>query len=104
MGMGLFPGYRTGSSLNYGAVLPNEYAVGIHPYFRQRFQRLRWVAWLSTIGVCKFSICQAFGMGQTGKALRQVLATYGISQNQVGVKMGIGRSNVYRWVNRPYWK
>lgn len=39
------------------------------------------------------------GMGQAGKALRQVLETYGISQNQVAVKMGVGRSNVYRWVN-----
>ncbi|PZO38245.1 MAG: XRE family transcriptional regulator [Shackletoniella antarctica] len=38
-------------------------------------------------------------MGQAGKALRQVLETYGISQNQVAVKMGVGRSNVYRWVN-----
>lgn len=38
-------------------------------------------------------------MGQAGKALRQVLKTYGISQNQVAVKMGIGRSNIYRWVN-----
>jgi len=38
-------------------------------------------------------------MGQAGKALRQVLETYGISQNHVAVKMGIGRSNVYRWVN-----
>jgi hypothetical protein len=32
MGMGLSPGYRTGSSLNYGVVLPHEYAVGIHPF------------------------------------------------------------------------
>jgi transposase len=31
--------------------------------------------------------------------IHQVLETYGISQNQVAVKMGIGRSNVYRWVN-----
>jgi len=38
-------------------------------------------------------------MGQAGKALRQVLEIYGVSQNQVAVKMGIGRSNVYRWVN-----
>jgi len=38
-------------------------------------------------------------MGQAGKALRQVLETYGISQNQVDVKMSIGRSNVYRWGN-----
>jgi predicted transcriptional regulator len=45
------------------------------------------------------TFCQDQGMGQAGKALRQVLETYGISQNQVAVKMGIGRSNVYRWVN-----
>ncbi|MEO0455081.1 MAG: helix-turn-helix transcriptional regulator [Cyanobacteria bacterium P01_A01_bin.114] len=38
-------------------------------------------------------------MGRAGKALKQVLETYGISQNQVAVTMGIGRSNVYRWVN-----
>lgn len=38
-------------------------------------------------------------MGRAGKALKQVLETYGISQNQVAVKMGIGRSNIYRWVN-----
>jgi transcriptional regulator with XRE-family HTH domain len=39
------------------------------------------------------------GMGRAGKALKQVLETYGISQNQVAVKMGIGRSNIYRWVH-----
>lgn len=38
-------------------------------------------------------------MGRAGQALRQVLEVYGISQNQVAVKMGIGRSNIYRWVN-----
>ncbi|MFE4104828.1 helix-turn-helix domain-containing protein [Almyronema epifaneia] len=38
-------------------------------------------------------------MGRAGKALKQVLEDYGISQNQVAVKMGIGRANVYRWVN-----
>jgi transcriptional regulator with XRE-family HTH domain len=38
-------------------------------------------------------------MGRAGKALKQVLETYDISQNQVAVVMGIGRSNIYRWVN-----
>jgi transcriptional regulator with XRE-family HTH domain len=38
-------------------------------------------------------------MGRAGKALKQVLDNYGISQNQVAVKMGIGRSNIYRWVH-----
>jgi len=38
-------------------------------------------------------------MGKAGKALKQVLATYQISQYQVAVQMGIGRSNIYRWVN-----
>ncbi|WP_318655498.1 helix-turn-helix transcriptional regulator [Leptolyngbya sp. KIOST-1] len=40
------------------------------------------------------------GMGQAGKALRQVLETYRISQNRVAVKMGVGRSNVCCWVNK----
>lgn len=38
-------------------------------------------------------------MGHAGKALRQVLETYGISQNRLAVTMGIRRSNVNRWVN-----
>ncbi len=38
-------------------------------------------------------------MGKAGKALRQVLEDCSISQNRVAVEMGIGRSNVYRWVN-----
>ncbi|MGB3615253.1 MAG: helix-turn-helix transcriptional regulator [Elainellaceae cyanobacterium] len=38
-------------------------------------------------------------MGRAGKALRQVLEDYGISQNRVAVEIGIVRSNVYRWVN-----
>ncbi|HAX87502.1 MAG TPA: XRE family transcriptional regulator [Cyanobacteria bacterium UBA11370] len=38
-------------------------------------------------------------MGRAGKALKQVLETYSISQNQVAVMMGIGRSNIYRWVH-----
>jgi transcriptional regulator with XRE-family HTH domain len=38
-------------------------------------------------------------MGKAGKALKQVLETYGISQNQLAVRMGTGRSNVNRWLN-----
>jgi transcriptional regulator with XRE-family HTH domain len=38
-------------------------------------------------------------MGQAGQALKQVLASYGISQNRLAVTMGIRRSNVNRWVN-----
>jgi len=37
-------------------------------------------------------------MGKAGRALKQVLATYGISQNRLAVVMGVGRSNVHRWV------
>ncbi|MBD2429722.1 MULTISPECIES: helix-turn-helix domain-containing protein [Fischerella] len=37
-------------------------------------------------------------MGKAGKALKQVLETYGISQNQLAVTMGTGRPNVHRWV------
>lgn len=36
-------------------------------------------------------------MGKAGKALRQVLTTYGISQNQLAVTMGVGRSTVHYW-------
>jgi len=36
-------------------------------------------------------------MGKAGKALRQVLTTYGISQNQLAMTMGIGRSTVHYW-------
>ena len=38
-------------------------------------------------------------MGRAGKALKQVLETYGITQNQLAVAMGIRRSNVSRWVS-----
>ena len=38
-------------------------------------------------------------MGRAGKALKQVLETYGISQNRLAVTMGIGRSTVHHWVN-----
>jgi transcriptional regulator with XRE-family HTH domain len=38
-------------------------------------------------------------MGRAGKALKQVLETYNISQNQLAVTMGIDRSNISRWVS-----
>ena len=38
-------------------------------------------------------------MGKAGQALKQVLETYGISQNRLAVTMAIQRSNVNRWVN-----
>lgn len=37
-------------------------------------------------------------MGRAGKALKQVLKDYAISQNQLAVTMGVDRSNVSRWV------
>jgi transcriptional regulator with XRE-family HTH domain len=38
-------------------------------------------------------------MGKAGKALRQVLEIYEISQYQLAAVMGIGRSNVSRWAS-----
>lgn len=38
-------------------------------------------------------------MGKAGTALKQVLETYGISQNQLAVTMGIGRSTIHYWVS-----
>ena len=38
-------------------------------------------------------------MGKAGTVLKQVLDTYGISQNKLAVAMGIGRSSINRWVN-----
>jgi len=38
-------------------------------------------------------------MGKAGEALRQVLNTYGISQNKLAVTLGIERGSVYRWVH-----
>lgn len=38
-------------------------------------------------------------MGRAGKALKQTLLTYGISQNQLAAAMGIGHANISRWVN-----
>jgi transcriptional regulator with XRE-family HTH domain len=38
-------------------------------------------------------------MGKAGQALKQVLESYGISQNRLAVTMGTRRGNVHRWVN-----
>lgn len=38
-------------------------------------------------------------MGKAGKALKQVLETYKISQNRLAVTMGIARSTVSHWFN-----
>lgn len=38
-------------------------------------------------------------MGKAGKALREVLETYEISQNRLAVVMGIARSTVSHWFN-----
>ncbi|MBD2057664.1 helix-turn-helix transcriptional regulator [Oculatella sp. FACHB-28] len=38
-------------------------------------------------------------MGRAGKALRQVLTTYGISQNRLAVVMGVNRATVNQWFN-----
>ncbi|MCC3404720.1 MAG: helix-turn-helix transcriptional regulator [Microcoleus sp. PH2017_10_PVI_O_A] len=38
-------------------------------------------------------------MGKAGKALRQILEAYEISQYQLAAKMEIDRSNVSRWVS-----
>ncbi|MBD2300111.1 helix-turn-helix transcriptional regulator [Nostoc sp. FACHB-87] len=38
-------------------------------------------------------------MGKAGKALKQVLETYSISQNKLAVTMGTGRPNIHRWIN-----
>ena len=38
-------------------------------------------------------------MGRAGKALRQVLETYGISQNRLAVAMGVNRATVNQWFN-----
>jgi transcriptional regulator with XRE-family HTH domain len=38
-------------------------------------------------------------MGKAGKALKQVLEAYEISQNRLAVGMGIARSTVSHWFN-----
>ena len=37
-------------------------------------------------------------MGRAGKALKQVLENYSITQNRLAVVMGVTRSSVHRWV------
>jgi plasmid maintenance system antidote protein VapI len=38
-------------------------------------------------------------MGKAGRVLKTVLETYGISQTKLAEVLGVGRSNIYRWVN-----
>ena len=38
-------------------------------------------------------------MGKAGRVLKTVMESYGISQGKLAAVMGIGSSNVYRWVN-----
>lgn len=38
-------------------------------------------------------------MGKAGYVLREVLTTYGISQNKLAIAMGVRSSVVYRWFN-----
>jgi plasmid maintenance system antidote protein VapI len=38
-------------------------------------------------------------MGKAGKALKQVLETYDISQNKLAVTMRVDRASVNRWVH-----
>ena len=38
-------------------------------------------------------------MGKAGKALKKVLADYGISQNQLAIALSVSPVNVSRWVN-----
>ncbi|MGF1520978.1 MAG: helix-turn-helix domain-containing protein [Leptolyngbyaceae cyanobacterium] len=38
-------------------------------------------------------------MGKAGRVLKQVLEDYSISQTKLAETLGVGRSNVYRWVN-----
>lgn len=38
-------------------------------------------------------------MGKAGRALKQVLETYNITQNRLAIAMGISRSNIHRWIN-----
>ena len=38
-------------------------------------------------------------MGKAGRVLKRVLEDYSISQTKLANELGVGRSNVYRWVN-----
>jgi predicted transcriptional regulator len=40
-----------------------------------------------------------YAMGKAGRALKQALATYKISQNKLAVTMSIERTVVYRWTH-----
>jgi plasmid maintenance system antidote protein VapI len=37
-------------------------------------------------------------MAKAGRALKQVLETYGIPQNHLAIAMGITRSSIHRWI------
>jgi plasmid maintenance system antidote protein VapI len=38
-------------------------------------------------------------MGKAGKSLGQVLEKHSISQTNLANALGVGRSNIYRWIN-----
>lgn len=38
-------------------------------------------------------------MGKAGRVLKAVLTQYNISQIKLANRLGVGRSNVYRWAN-----
>ena len=38
-------------------------------------------------------------MGKAGRTLGKVLGLYGISQTDLANELGVGRSNIYRWIN-----
>jgi transcriptional regulator with XRE-family HTH domain len=38
-------------------------------------------------------------MGKAGRVLKAVLEQYNISQVKLADRLGVGRSNVYRWAN-----
>lgn len=51
--------------------------------------------------MCRFTSAKSFDtiedMGKAGKALKQVLETYGISQNKLAVALGVKPYAVFRW-------
>jgi len=44
-------------------------------------------------------LCDDQAMGRASQALKQVLETYGISQNKLAVALEIDRSAVFKWVH-----
>jgi DNA-binding XRE family transcriptional regulator len=58
-------------------------------------------AYRITTNLCRFTRSTSFdtieGMGKAGKALRQVLETYGITQNKLAVALGVKPYAVFRW-------